>query len=418
MYGPLPITDRSQIVRVEAFLQNAYQDVQHAIVSLLAINKRLLDDKSIGTSTQGLQQEVGRQIDAIRRIARSVCPLSGVESPMALLSGDYTLHSSAKVSGAVAQCNVFHVGQQPPLNKRVRVEVSQASRPAQLRVGPQAFPRGLAGDLVVEIHGLRGCETLSFAEGTPPEQIAAMVNIFSESTGVSAQLAAGHLELSSTESGSHAFVEFSVISEPAHGMFRDSLDHCRALGTDLVAEINGVPADGSGNTCCVDTPALALELQVRDGFAGLTEFSISGGGLTWDVAGDSGTLGIPALSPQMLGYHGGHLYEIGCGQRISLLEFPQRAKQILLSVYDQLAQHRERLARWKGRTAEMAPATLSATEPGTAPAGRSLPPADQSFARLLQFGPRSSHQGTNVIHIYSGGSVLDATGGVSQARAG
>jgi len=92
---------------------------------------------------------------------------------------------------------------------------------------------------------------------------------------------------------------------------------------DIVATVNGVEADGVGNSLSINTSVLDLTLTVDAGSSTNFSFDITGGGALFQLGPDVTTnqqarLGIGSVSTGQLGGANGRLYELGSGQARSL----------------------------------------------------------------------------------------------------
>ncbi|MFK8112520.1 MAG: flagellin, partial [Rubripirellula sp.] len=180
----------------------------------------------------------------------------------------------------------------------------------------------LNDSLVFQLSGADGAETFNFGAGTSKDQIAAAVNLVSDSTGVGASVASGAVNFTSSAYGTDASVGIDVISEGGSGSFNANLSGTTSAGTDISATVNGVAASGDGNTLSINTSSLALSLTT-DGSGDNFSFSITGGGATFQLGPQVGStqqanLGIASVSTGQLGGASGRLYELGTGQSKSL----------------------------------------------------------------------------------------------------
>ena len=123
----------------------------------------------------------------------------------------------------------------------------------------------LNADLVFQLNGSKGAETFNFGAGTSADQISDALNLVSDSTGVAAAVTSGALALTSTDYGSTSSINVEVISEGTGGTFEGALDSTSDTGADIIATVNGVEANGSGNTLSINTSALDVSLTVDRG---------------------------------------------------------------------------------------------------------------------------------------------------------
>ena len=205
---------------------------------------------------------------------------------------------------------------------------------------------GLKDDLVFQLNGGDGAETFNFGAGTTADQVASAVNLVKDSTGVGAEIDAvtGDLVFTSTEYGSDSRVGVEIISEGAGGDFATNLSTTNAKGTDVEASINGVEANGDGNSFSINTSTLDLTLTVDDGSDTDFTFSITGGGAKFQLGPDvvsnqQASLGIGAVSTGKLGGSAGRLYELGSGQARSLTNDSAGAAKIIDEVIGKVHQY-------------------------------------------------------------------------------
>ena len=262
----------------------------------------------------------------------------------------------------------------------------------------------LAGDLVFQLSGSQGAETFNFGSGTSKDQIAAAINLVSGSTGVDAAVSSGALLLSSTTYGGEGLAAVDIISEGSGGLFGANLDSTRALGTDIVASVNGVQASGSGNELSINTSALALSLTV-DGSGSNFSFSISGGGATFQLgpqvtSSQQASLGISSVSTGQLGGTNGRLYELGSGQSKSLANDIQGASNVIDDVIAKVTALRGRLGAFQATTLDSNLVSLNETSANLQEAESSIRDADfaQESARLTR-AQILVQSGTNVLAL-------------------
>ncbi len=262
----------------------------------------------------------------------------------------------------------------------------------------------LADDLVFQLSGAQGAETFNFGSGTSKAEIAAAVNLVTDSTGVGAAVTSGALVLSSTTYGSEGLAAVDVISEGSSGAFATNLDSTRALGTDIVASVNGVEASGSGNELSINTSSLALSLTV-DSSGSNFSFSISGGGATFQLgpqvtSSQQASVGISSVSTGQLGGTNGRLYELGSGQSKSLTNDVQGASDVIDDVISKVTAMRGRLGAFQSTTLDSNLVSLNETSANLQEAESSIRDADfaQESARLTR-AQILVQSGTNVLAL-------------------
>ncbi|GAG41551.1 unnamed protein product, partial [marine sediment metagenome] len=144
----------------------------------------------------------------------------------------------------------------------------------------------LQDSVVFELAGSEGVEVFNFQQYTKIGAVVAAVNLVSDALGVDAADNAGTIEFDSSEYGSAKFVAVSVISEGAAGTFEINLSAARAIGADIDASVNGLSATGDGNTLSINTATLDLSAAITAETTDTIQFSITGGGATFQIGPD------------------------------------------------------------------------------------------------------------------------------------
>ncbi|QDT04551.1 B-type flagellin [Rubripirellula lacrimiformis] len=262
----------------------------------------------------------------------------------------------------------------------------------------------LNDSLVFQLNGATGAETFNFGAGTSKDQIAAAVNLVSDSTGVSAGVESGALNFTASEYGSAANVAIDVISEGDNGTFEAGLSSTNSSGSDISATVNGVSAAGAGNTLSINTSSLALSLTVDtsgDNFS----FDISGGGATFQLGPEVSTsqqasVGIGSVSTGKLGGASGRLYELGSGQSKSLTNDVNGAAKVIDEVISKITATRGRLGAFQSTTLESNLVSLSDAKANLQEAESSIRDADfaQESANLTR-AQILVQSGTNVLSL-------------------
>jgi flagellin len=197
-------------------------------------------------------------------------------------------------------------------------------------------------------------------------QIADAINLVSDATGVGASYSSGTLTLQSTAYGSDAFVNAEVISEGVGGIFENNLSATRDTGTDIEATVNGVAANGDGNTFSINTATLDLSISVTEGSSSAFNFTISGGGALFQLGPDvvsnqQARFGIPNVGAASLKGTSGRLYQLGSGEAAALDTNPTLAAEIVEQVIDKVTSLRGRLGAFQKTTLDTNIASLNDT---------------------------------------------------------
>jgi flagellin len=216
---------------------------------------------------------------------------------------------------------------------------------------------GLAAAAIIELAGLNGSEVLSFGAGTSLSQLVSGINLVQDATGVEAVAAGTTLQLRSTEYGSEAIVDLKVINESTGSTLFTDVAQKRDTGTDIVATVNGVVANGKGNQLQINTATLDLTANIEADFEGVAQFTISGGGALFQLGPDvvsnqQARLGITSVNTARLGGVSGKLYELANGNTASLQNDSTTAARIVAEAIDQITSLRGRLGAFQRTTLE------------------------------------------------------------------
>jgi flagellin len=221
--------------------------------------------------------------------------------------------------------------------------------------GASTQTNGIDEDLVFQLSGDTGAEVLSFGAGTSLQLLIDGINAVSDATGVTA--AANSTDdgiiFTSSNYGSNAFVDIAIISEASTGAFTAELGQgSRTVGTDVVASVNGITANGDGNRLSINTATLDLSTTVEAGFVGTASFTITGGGALFQLGPDvvsnqQARLGITSVNTAALGGVSGLLYQLGSGESADLSSDPTTAAQIVDEAINQVTSLRGRLGAFQ-----------------------------------------------------------------------
>ena len=264
---------------------------------------------------------------------------------------------------------------------------------------------GLAASVVIELAGLNGSEVLSFGAGTSLSQLVTGINLVKDATGVEAVAAGTTLQLKSTEYGSTAIVDLKVISEGTGSTIFSDVTNKRDNGTDIEASVNGVVANGKGNSFQINTATLDLTASLEAGFEGLANFTITGGGALFQLGPDvvsnqQARLGISSVNTARLGGVSGKLYELANGNAASLQNDPTSAARIVEEAINQVTSLRGRLGAFQRTTLETNKQALGDTLVNLTDAESSIRDADfASETAALTRAQILVQSGTTVLQI-------------------
>lgn len=205
-----------------------------------------------------------------------------------------------------------------------------------------------SGASVVNLRGPVGVEQLSFAPGATQSEVVAAINGVSERTGVEAT-AGG--EIRTVDFGSNAELTLEEVSGDLEGVTAGTFS-----GTDVVAQVNGQDAAGRGNTVTANTTQLTAVIQVEPGATGAFQFSIQGGGATFQIGPVAGgandiTIGVGSVGTGSLGQTSGRgtLTTLRTGGTNSLQSQTPDAFGILDAAVNEVSSLRSRLGSVSGR---------------------------------------------------------------------
>jgi flagellin len=262
---------------------------------------------------------------------------------------------------------------------------------------------GRVQDLVVRIAGELGSEVFTFEAGTTFAQIADAIQSVSDATGVAASVTGSNLVLTSTNYGSKSFVDVEVISEGTGGTFKDNLSAERDAGSDIVATVNGVQAQGDRNTLSVNTATLDISMTVADASTTDVAFTITGGGALFQlgpsvVSNQQARMGIDSIATGSLGGMYGRLYELRAGNSAALNTDPTVATRIVDEAITAVVELRGRLGSFQRTSLETNIASLEDTMVNLTDA--------ESAIRDADFAKESAALTRGQILVQSGTAVL------------
>jgi flagellin len=359
-----------------------------------AANSGALSDEQIDAN----QLQVDSSLEAIDRIAQ-VTTFQGRK----LLDGSLDFIVDAVPSNVDSlEIQQANLGSDSSLD--VDVTIDTAASQAQMNISVAAAGTALADDLVVQISGADGAEVFTFDTGATVTQIVNAINLVSDATGVTATVSGTQLELDSSAYGSDAFIAVEVIEEGTVGEFDAGLNGTyRETGSDIEATVNGVQANGDGNTLSIDTATLDMKIKVEDGSTAGFTFEIQGGGAVFQlgpevVTNQQARIGIGSFNTGTLGGSSGRLYQLRSGEDAALDTNTTLGAQIIDEVVTEVVNLRGRLGAFQRTTLESNIASLSDTLVNLTEAESSIRDAD--FAKETAALTRAQ------ILVQSGTSVL------------
>ena len=314
------------------------------------------------------QLEIDSAIESITRISNTAS-FAGLQ----LLNGSLEYVTSGVNTANIAGVDIQGVQFGTNASIGVAVEVTQSAQTGRLFL---SAPTGaLASSVTLEVAGKLGVQTLTFVSGTALSAVIAAVNTVRDTTGISASLRNGASQLSglyfnSTGFGSDAFVSVRKIG--SGGAFFQTYSapsgtaQQRDNGRDVSAIINGALATGNGTTVSLNTPALAVELDLSQTFATTVNgtpstFRITGGGASFQLGPSITTsqqvgIGIQSVAASRIGgtdVSGGRYFldSLKSGQSNSLiLGRTAEASEVLDNAITEVSVMRGRLGAFERNT--------------------------------------------------------------------
>ena len=333
-------TLRSEKKAIEAAIGNAEradQIVNIAEGGLQEVNTLLLELQSLVSQTAneaGLSQEEKeanqQQVDNILQTIDLIASTTSFQGSK-LLNGSFDFQVSAQATEVVDfQVNAAKLGSD---NLIVQAAVTESAQHAGLflSVGGTALDLSTTNpSFVIDVAGALGARQFSFASGAATSAIAAQINTFSDTVGVSATVSGDGIVVKSTEFGSNQFVSIDVVSHGdqdgtivqlsagnenvldtgAATALSAVLEPIRDDGQDIDGTINGVAATGRGTRLSVNSDALAVDVLLNSaGYqstGAIDLFTITGGGATFNLGpsvdlGNQVRLGIGNVAARELG---------------------------------------------------------------------------------------------------------------------
>lgn len=353
-------------------VSNLLNDVRGLVTE--AANTGAMSDEQVAAN----QLQVDASLEAIDRIAKTTT-FQGKR----LLDGSMDFQTTAGngfstvSSMSLNQANLGSTG-----SMTVNVDITSAAEVASVSVAANGFTNGALNDnVVLKVGGKDGSEVFTFDAGASADDMAAAINLVSDSTGVAATNNNGVLELDSQAYGSNAFVDVEVISEGSSGTLATNLSATRDEGTNIVASVNGVKAVGDGNTLSINTSALSLSVTVEDGSSTAVAFTVDGGGAKFQLGADvvgnqQARMGVQSVFSGSLGGSEGRLYELKSGGAKSLTSDPSGAAKVVDQAITKVAETRGRLGAFQKTTLDSNMAALSDLSVNLSEAESSIRDAD------------------------------------------
>ena len=327
---------QSQIAGINQAVSNSTQAnnvIATAEGALTEVSSLLLNIKSLVVEAANTGAESSSQISAdqlqidsavqsITRIANST-NFAGQN----LIDGSLNYITSGVNTGTIKALEISQADLGTQKSIPVNINVITSAQPAQLEFATSQ----IGNSVTLDIGGVNGTQTLSFASGTAASAVIFAVNRVSDSTGVSAaainpaNLQSG-IVFQSASYGSSNFVSVTAQTGVFNTTDVNGNNKQRTTGRDAVATVNGAVTVGDGDNLQVNTSSLDLNFTLAKTFGeGTTNFAITGGGATFQLGAQvlsdqQVSIGIGAVSADQLGNHDvGFLSDLVTGGTASLV---------------------------------------------------------------------------------------------------
>ncbi len=412
------IANADRADQVANIAEGGLQEVSSLLVEL----QGLITSSS---SAAGLSQEEKEanqlQVDSILQTIDRISGATNFQG-IKLLNGnfDYTTSgvSTANISDLRINSAKFNTS-----SLNVNVSVTQSAQTARAFIGGPAFGTlsldlsSATAQFKVEIGGKLGSREFTFIEGTSITAISDAINQFSDVTGVIASAAAAgggftELSLKSTDVGKDQFVSVRVIDDGGTGSggrvttigntntTAQTIDAdlatnaVRALGQDVKGTINGVVANGVGDSLSLSSDFLDVKIklsstasqtlgQVAGSGGGNPTFAITGGGADFQLSSKVDingrvSLGIGEVAARKLGKVGvGYLTSLASGQANNVVTGDVTdAQTVVAEAIKQVSVTRGRIGAFQKNVVSATIRSLSINIENTAAAQSSIRDAD------------------------------------------
>jgi flagellin len=404
------ITGISQAINNSSTATNVITTADGALTevdSLLQdINGLVVQSANSGAQSPQELQANQLQIDSD---VQSITRISGTTSfaGLNLLDGSLDYITSGVTTSAISALTISQANLGTQTTMPVDVNVIASAKLADLQFRASA----IGASVTLDISGNDGAQTLSFVSGTTASAIAFAVNRISDSTGVTATLinsanANSGINLQSVGYGSASYVSIQAQTGNFQTTDTTGADSQRAVGTDVVATINGALTVGNGLNLQLNTSSLDLNMTLNSDFGvGKTSFTITGGGALFQLGATVNSqqqvsIGIGSVAASSLGNDVvGFLNDIVTGGSASVVSgHSEAAGQIVSAAIQQVALLQGRLGAFEKNTLETNSASLQVALENVTSSNSDIEDAD--------FASETSNLTRAQILVQAGTSVL------------
>ena len=360
------VSDLNQAIlnnqRASSMISTATDAMDEVATQLQAIRSLVYDIASDGTLTSAEIAAKQASIDAAVEAVNSIAGATTFNGTR-LLDGSQDVRTSGVNAAQLAYVNIHSVRFGNASTAPINVVVTTSAQTAGLTyVGST-----VTSATVLQVSGLEGTATLSFASGTAASAVVSEINANQYATGVSATLSGTNgIVFSSADYGSSAFVSIQATSGTfsVAGGNGSGTDY----GVDVVGTINGRLATGTGLELgtVADTFSATITIDEDFGAGTVDSFYLTGGGLTFQTGagaglGGSTTLGVGSMHATQLGGLTGHLADIVSGGSTAATGSANAALKIVDDAIGQVSLQNTRLGAFQSYTLASTIAVLGTT---------------------------------------------------------
>jgi flagellin len=239
------------------------------------------------------------------------------------------------------------------------VNVTTSAQLATLGINTGSGALSATNNVTLEVGGALGKQQVTLTGGTTVANIAAAINQYTKSTGVTATVSSNSVRLDSTDFGSSQFVSLKVINEVTGNLAGSQLSGTYDNGRDATVNINGAQAEVDGLKASVRTANLDLSVDLKNSATvnttnGTTSFTITGGGAKFQLGStvneqSQSNIGIRSIATGNLGNStDGFLSSLKSGGLNSLLSGnTTQAQRIITDAIGQVSTLRGRIGAFQ-----------------------------------------------------------------------
>lgn len=281
-----------QVVNVA---EGGLQEISNMLVELQSLVGSAANDAGVSKEEKEANQlQIDSILQTIDRIANSTS-FQGIK----LLNGNFDYTTSGVSNTQIDGIEINSAKLSDAANSNIRVDVtlvdSASTGTVYLLDNGGTMSANGTGQVTFEVTGNAGTQQFTFASGTANSAVAASINTFTESLGVSATLSGTEIRLDSSSYGSDQFVRVKQLSDNGGSFYVASsgngagVNEFKGAGVDAEVNINGVSATTNGLEARVSSEGFDVTLQLDAAYAGNgaaggnSTFFVTGGGADFNL---------------------------------------------------------------------------------------------------------------------------------------